>query len=104
MLQHAIGKEFLSFSKTDQLHDYLRYEPDTGSFYWKISSSRSVSAGDRAGTIATDGTRRLILHGQRYREHCVAWLFMLGKWPSKIVKHRNGNRADNRWENLYEVQ
>ena len=35
--------------------------------------------------------------------HRIAWFLYHGKWPEKYIDHINGNRSDNRIENLREV-
>lgn len=35
--------------------------------------------------------------------HRLAWLYVHGEWPSKHLDHLNGNRTDNRIENLRQV-
>jgi hypothetical protein len=38
-----------------------------------------------------------------YRAHRLAVLYMTGQWPEHDVDHHNGQRDDNRWENLRAV-
>lgn len=38
--------------------------------------------------------------GRRYAASNLAWLYMTGEMPSKLVDHRNQNKIDDRWDNL----
>lgn len=98
------------------LRDTLRYEPDTGAFYWTerprhyfrsdltFARYHAFFPGTRAETHLNNGYQniRITVHGQRY---CVmaswaAWILMTGEWPKDEVDHRNRNRHDNAWANL----
>lgn len=79
----------------------LDYEPATGVFRWRVSSSRRHTlAGAIAGGLSVHGYRGIRIDGVRYRANRLAWLLMTGKWPDHIVDHANGIRDDDRWENL----
>ena len=86
----------------------LTYEPINGLFRWKRRRDRSKRWNNRyAGTIAGQiscGYRLIELdraagHGA-YRAARLAWLYMTGEWPSDQIDHINGQRGDDRWENL----
>jgi hypothetical protein len=84
----------------EHTHELLRYEPDTGFFFWRISNGSS-RAGDRAGAVmGSSGYRRVRLDGRNYREQRLAFFMMTGKWPDRDVDHINRIRSDNRWCNL----
>lgn len=78
----------------------LHYDPVTGVFRWLVSPSNFVSAGDVAGKICEQGYRRIRIKNSLYLAHRLAWLCMTGEWPAGDIDHADGDRSNNRWENL----
>jgi hypothetical protein len=78
----------------------MRYEPDTGRLVWKTArkaqfvgkESRSI---DVSGYVQVNFRPGLVVKGHR-----LAWLLHYGEWPKSDLDHINGDRADNRIENL----
>ena len=83
----------------EYLRELLSYNPETGEFVWRVSC-RGTKAGDIAGTSGSQGRRHIIIGYARYKAHRLAWLYVYGKWPEKLIDHINGVRSDNRIENL----
>ena len=82
----------------ERLREVLDYNPDTGVFAWKVSLRNRVKPGDAAGSY-NQGYRRIEIDGICYTAHRLAWFYMHGVWP-KVIDHVNGNRDDNRIDNL----
>ena len=83
-----------------ELKQLLIYDPVTGVFTNKTTrNSRSV-AGDESGTLLNIGYRQVTLNNKRYFLHRLAWLYVHGQFPDQELDHVNGNRADNRIDNL----
>lgn len=84
-----------------RLVDLLHYSPETGEFTWRVSARKGrVKAGDRAGHLAACGYRTIRVEGVLLRAARLACLYMTGSWPEEVVDHVNGDRGDDRWENL----
>jgi len=84
------------------LKELLNYDPDTGIFTWIIRRSQSVKSGSIAGGVESLGYRRITISKKRYAAHRLAFLYMVGRFPTEI-DHINHKRDDDRWCNLREV-
>jgi hypothetical protein len=84
----------------DLLHQMFLYGPDTGLLSWSIRPGPAAAPGDRVGNLSRDGYLRVKLQGQEMRVHRVIWKMVYGRDPEFIIDHIDGNRTNNRLENL----
>lgn len=87
-----------------RLHELLAYEPETGLFTWRQSRGSRAAAGATAGSVNTIGYVQIQVDGFNYTAHRLAWLHIHGCWPQFDLDHINCQRADNRIENLRDIQ
>jgi hypothetical protein len=88
-----------TFAEVDAL---LAYDPATGVLTWKIARSH-MRSGDEAGGVNGKGYRQIKFDGLFYTAHRLAWLLTYGEWPTKDIDHIDGNRANNKVDNLREA-
>lgn len=84
----------------DGIFDYLRYCSESGKIYWIKNRGTTAKAGVEAGYLNGDGYRRVIFGGSMMMAHRVAWLLMHREWPGGEIDHIDGDRTNNRIENL----
>jgi hypothetical protein len=78
--------------------ELVSYDPATGVF--TRLKSRANWIGKPAGKLVTNGARQILLDGQTYLAHRLAWLVMTGEWPQGEIDHKDCNPANNAWDNL----
>lgn len=95
------------------LRALIKYCPKTGQLIWKFRE-RSAFKSDKdfkrwnnryAGTFALNSDNgKGYMHGgimgKLHKAHRVAWAIHYGEIPAHFIDHVNGNKSDNRIENL----
>lgn len=108
----------------EALRQLLRYEPETGKLFWlercsamfpdgsgRYTADRSCRiwnikyAGKEAITSIDPslGYKKGSIWNVKCYAHRIVWALVDGSWPEHDIDHINGDRADNRWENLRAV-
>lgn len=83
--------------------EFLLYDANSGCVTLRRTIPRVGTAGREIGYVDDHGYVRLTILGHRLRAHQVAWITMTGDYPRGLIDHINGNKCDNRWSNLRDV-
>lgn len=87
----------LTHSLVKELFDY---DPHTGKLTHAKDSPPKGKKGREAGWVTSYGYRRVGAATNEYFAHLVIWLWMTGTIPEMDVDHKDGNRDNNKWDNL----
>lgn len=81
----------------EYLRSVLKYV--NGELYW-IAPAQGRSLTLPAGSAS--GYHKIVIDGRQYHRSLLVWFMHTEEWPisDMIVDHRNGNRLDDRFENL----
>ena len=82
----------------DLLNHLFEYDKETGNLIWKIQQ-RGIRKGSIAGSVKSHGYLCVGINYNCYRAHRLIFLMHKGYLP-KTIDHINGDKLDNRIENL----
>lgn len=85
------------------LRELFHYDPQTGVFTRRVKTSSRAKIGVPVGNNSGNGHLQIRFNGARHLAHRLAWLYVYGVWPSKLIDHINGDPKDNRIDNLRDV-
>jgi len=86
----------------EKLHELFEYRD--GALIWKVRLAMRIKIGEIAGTIEKNGYIRVTIDGKPYRMHQLVFMYHHGLLTKgKEIDHIDGNRTNNRIENLREV-
>ena len=83
-----------------RLRELLAYDQDTGEFSWRVNRGGGARAGDAAGHLSSSGYVVIKFGFTAKKAHRLAWLYQYGVWPNGELDHIDGNKKNNRVENL----
>ena len=86
-----------------EIRDRLKYDPKTGVVSWINSSCPRLKGKRQAGFKNKRGYVKIKIDNKSYFAHRIAWYLCYGSWPTLDIDHVNGNKDDNRIENLREA-
>jgi hypothetical protein len=86
----------------EELRERLSYDHQTGYLTWK-KLRNSLRVGEQAKSLDVSGYIQVNIAGHVLKGHRIAWAIYYGQWPDGPIDHINGNRSDNRIENMREV-
>jgi|TARA_R110000787_G_scaffold14422_2_gene44523 hypothetical protein len=78
------------------------YNPDTGELLWRNNYGTNAKVGNVAGYLDKN-YQKLRFKTKSYLVHRVIWLIVNGQFPDNQIDHIDGNKLNNKIENLRDV-
>ena len=95
-------RHIVTLPDVDTINKYLSYNPVTGILSWKrgLKYAKQRQEGRPAGTMSKGGYLRLSIERRMYANHRIIWKIVTGSEPDGVVDHIDGNKLNNRSNNL----
>lgn len=87
----------------ERLKELLDYNPETGIFIRRITTSNRSPKGTKAGRNNGNGYLRIMIDSYTDYAHRLAWFYVNGELPKGEIDHIDGNPRNNRIANLREA-
>lgn len=81
------------------LKSKLSYDTQTGVFT-ALHSHGKRKSGAAVGSLTPHGYLVVHFKGKSHMCHRLAFLYVTGEWPLEIVDHKDGDKTNNKWNNL----
>lgn len=85
------------------MRERLNYDHDTGTLTYSSKAKGNKRAGDKVGCLDRHGYIKVMFQGKMYFAHRIVWMMLKGRTPNGLLDHLNGDKLDNRIENLRET-
>jgi hypothetical protein len=79
-----------------RVRELLAYDRATGVFLRRLD-------GAQVGLPDATGYGHLTIDAEQYLAHRIAWLYVRGVWPTHGIDHRDGDKGNNKFLNLRDV-
>ena len=83
------------------LREMFAYDPETGEFLRRKNSGKGKQG--FSGTVGANGYLYTCVGSKSHLIHRLIWMYVLGDFPRGTIDHINGDRTDNKWSNLRDV-
>ena len=88
----------------DRLCSLFDYNPETGELSRKVSAGGRGYEGEVVGGLDSRGYIQVGIDNARRLVHRVIWMMHYGYWPEDEIDHIDGDKTNNKLENLREVR
>lgn len=86
----------------EMLREMVHYEPLSGIFTFKKKiSQRKLKGMDAVSYINCDGYKTVLVNKQQILAQRVAYALMTGNFPVGMLKFKDNNKENIKWDNLY---